>query len=182
MDFVLSILSHSALKVSVYTVVLHKVAAWGRFYVSCMYLGSSTGLRTIRLVSMCMQMISNCICPSSQCRLLRNMMRSEHLSKLVQPKFELGWSPTDSMRKINDTKTEFHFVGSYQQLSKVQFESVTVGILKSSLFSASALSGHGFQRISPWAFMWAKSAIRPSPVYIPSDRPDSNYQSWFTFL
>ena len=35
MDFVIPILSQSALKVSIYTVVFHKVAAWGRFYVSC---------------------------------------------------------------------------------------------------------------------------------------------------
>ena len=76
--------------------VFHKVAAWGIFFVSCMYLGSSTGLRTTRLVSMCMQMISSCICPSIHCRHLRNMMRSEHLSKPVQLKFELGWSPTYS--------------------------------------------------------------------------------------
>ena len=37
-----------------------------------------------------------CICPSSLCRHLCNMMRSENLSKLVQLTFELGWSPTDS--------------------------------------------------------------------------------------
>ena len=41
----------------------------------------------------------------------------------------------------NRYKMEFLFVGSYQQLSKVQFESVTVGILKSSLFPASAIKG-----------------------------------------
>ena len=35
MDFVIPILSQLALKVSIYTVVFHKVAAWGRFYVSC---------------------------------------------------------------------------------------------------------------------------------------------------
>ena len=35
MDFVIPILSQSAPKVSIYTVVFHKVAAWGRFYVSC---------------------------------------------------------------------------------------------------------------------------------------------------
>ena len=35
------------------------------------------------------------------------------------------------------------------------------GILKSSLFPASAISGHGLIRISPWAFMWAKSTVRP---------------------
>ena len=34
--------------------------------------------------------ISSCICPSNLCRHLCNMMRSEHLSKLVQLKFELG--------------------------------------------------------------------------------------------
>ena len=95
MDFVLPILSQSALKVSIYTAVFNEVADWGRFYVSCMYLGSSTGLRTTRLVSMCMQMISSFICPSSHCRHLSNIMRSEHFSKLVQLKFELRWSPTD---------------------------------------------------------------------------------------
>ena len=42
MDFVLPILSQSALKVSIDTVVFHKVAAWGRFcimYVSGIFNG-----------------------------------------------------------------------------------------------------------------------------------------------
>ena len=61
------------------------------------------------------------------------------------------------------------------------------GILKSSLFPASAISGHGLTRISPWAFMWAKSAVSPSAVYIPSDRYGSIYRkmlpkSWYTPL
>ena len=57
-------------------------------YVSGIFSGVKS--RTTRLVSMCKQMISSCICPSSHCRHLCNMMRSEHLYKLVQLKFELG--------------------------------------------------------------------------------------------
>ena len=45
------------------------------------YLEDSTWLRTTYLVSICMQMISSCICPSCHCRHLLKMMYSEQ-SKL----------------------------------------------------------------------------------------------------
>ena len=69
------------------TVVFDKVAAWGRFYLSCMHLGSSTSLRTTFPVSMRMQLVCRCICPSSHCRHLLNMMRSDQV-KLVSRTFE----------------------------------------------------------------------------------------------
>ena len=47
-----------------------------------MYLGDSTSLRTTYLVSICMQMIFNCICPSCHCRHLLNMMHSSEQSKI----------------------------------------------------------------------------------------------------
>ena len=47
-----------------------------------MYLGDSTSLRTTYLVSICMQMIFICICPSCHCRHLLNMMHSSEQSKL----------------------------------------------------------------------------------------------------
>ena len=181
MDFVLPILSQSALKVSIYTVVFHKVAAWGRFYVSCMYLGSSTYPPSIQVYADDIQLYLSF-------KPLSTSLQHDALRALIYAGTAevRAWMIT-SWLKINDTKMEFLLVGSYQQLSKVQFESVTVGVLKSSLFPASAISGHGFKRISPWAIMWAKYAVRPSAVYIPSDRSESNYRemlpkSWFTFL
>ena len=67
--------------------VFDKVAAWGRFYLSGMHLGTSTSLRTTFPVSMRMQLVSRCICPSSHCRHLLNMVRSDQV-KLVSRTFE----------------------------------------------------------------------------------------------
>ena len=46
------------------------------------YLGDSTSLRTTYLVSICMQMIFSCICPSCHSRHLLNMMHSSEQSKI----------------------------------------------------------------------------------------------------
>ena len=54
------------------------------------YLGDSTSLRTTYLVSICMQMISSCSCPSCHCRHLLKMMYSAQ-SKL-QSQTKIVWS------------------------------------------------------------------------------------------
>ena len=76
------------------------------------------------------------------------------------------WMVTNWL-KINNTKMEFLFVGSRQQLSKVQLESVTVEDSEISVRNLGAcLTG----------FMWAKSAVRPCAIYIPSDISENIYQ------
>ena len=186
MDFVIPILSQSALKVSIYTVVFHKVAAWGRFYVSCQPNECIWDLQRGKNHPPSIHVYADDIQLYLSFKPLSTSLQHDALRALIYAGTAevRAWMIT-SWLKINDTKMEFLLVGSYQQLSKVQFEPVTVGILKSSLFPASAISGHGFS--SPWAFMWAKSAVRPSAVYIPSDRPVSDYREmlpkcWFTFL
>ena len=62
--------------------------------------------------------------------------------------------------KINDRKMEFLFVGSRQQLSKVQLELI---IVEDSEISIRNLGAYFM------AFMWAKSAVRPCAIYILSD-------------
>ena len=44
---------------------------------------------------------------------------------------------------INDTKTEFLIIGSYQQSSKVSIESIAVGTSVINLFSVSVIWVHG---------------------------------------
>ena len=69
--------------------------------------------------------------------------------------------------KINDTKTEFPFVGSRQQLSKVQLELVTVEDSEISVRNLGAWSdGHSCEQ----------SAVRPSAIHISSDRSESTYR------
>ena len=76
--------------------------------------------------------------------------------------------------KINDAKTEFPFVGSRKQLSKVQLESVTV---EDSEISVSNL-GAWFDG------QCEQFAVRPLAIYISSDTSESIYRkmlpkSWF---
>ena len=77
--------------------------------------------------------------------------------------------------KINDAKTEFPFVGSRKQLSKVQLESVTVEDSEISVRNLGAwFDGHSCEQ----------SAVRPFAIYISSDRSESIYRkilpkSWF---
>ena len=61
-----------------------------------MYLGDSTSLRTTYLVSICMQMISSCICPSCHCRHLPKMMYSEQ-SKLQSQTKIVGSLPPNTV-------------------------------------------------------------------------------------
>ena len=61
-----------------------------------MYLGDSTSLRTTYLVSICMQMISSCICPSCHCRHLLKMMYSEQ-SKLQSQTKIVGSLPPNTV-------------------------------------------------------------------------------------
>ena len=74
--------------------------------------------------------------------------------------------------KINDTKTEFPFVGS--QLSKVQLESVTVEDSEISVRNLGAWFDGQREQF----------AVRPFAIYISSDRSESIYRkmllkSWF---
>ena len=69
--------------------------------------------------------------------------------------------------KINDTKMEFLFVGSRQQLSKVQLELITVEDSEISIRNP----GVYFM-----AFMWAKSAVRSCAIYILSDWSENIYR------
>ena len=62
-----------------------------------MYLGDSTSLRTTYLVSICMQMISSCICPSYHCRHLLNMMHSSEQSKLQSQTKIVGSLPPNTV-------------------------------------------------------------------------------------
>ena len=78
--------------------------------------------------------------------------------------------------QINDTKTEFPFVGS--QLSKVQLESVTVDDSEISV-----------RNLGAWfdGDLCEQSAARPFAIYISSDRSESIYRrmlpmSWFMAL
>ena len=68
--------------------------------------------------------------------------------------------------KMNDTKTEFPFVGSRQQLSKVQLQSVTV---EDSEISVSNL-GAWFDG------QCEQFAVRPLAIYISSDTSESIYR------
>ena len=61
-----------------------------------MYLGDSTSLRTTYLVSICMQMISSCICPSCHCRHLLKMKYSEQ-SKLQSQTKIVGSLPPNTV-------------------------------------------------------------------------------------
>ena len=58
-----------------------------------MYLGDSTSLRTTYLVSICMQMISSCICPSCHCQHLPKMMYSEQSKLQSQTKIVGSFPP-----------------------------------------------------------------------------------------
>ena len=59
--------------------------------------------------------------------------------------------------KINNTRTEFPFVGSHQQSSKVQLESVTVEDSEISVRNLGAwFDGH----------LCEQSAVRPFAIYI----------------
>ena len=76
--------------------------------------------------------------------------------------------------KMNETKTEFPFVGSRQQLSKVQLQSVTV---EDSEISVSNL-GAWFDG------QCEQFVVRPLAIYISSDTSESIYRkmlpkSWF---
>ena len=60
------------------------------------YLGDSTSLRTTYLVSICMQMISSCLCLSCYCRHLLKMMYSEQ-SKLQSQTKIVGTLPPNTV-------------------------------------------------------------------------------------
>ena len=62
-----------------------------------MCLGDSTYLRTTYLVSICMQMIFRCICPSCQCRHLLNTMHSSEQSKLQSQTKIVGSLPPNTV-------------------------------------------------------------------------------------
>ena len=76
--------------------------------------------------------------------------------------------------KINNTRAEFPFVGSHQQSSKVQLESVAVEDSEISVRNLGAWFDGQREQF----------AVRPFAIYISSDRSESIYRkkllkSWF---
>ena len=136
------------------------------------------------------------VCPAHQRQFLLRTASPQQLHALVQVLYnilkEYILIPEENKRilqpykdaLLNLAETNVPYKTKKRILVRSSVNQSLSGILKPSLFPPSAVLGHGLIRISPWAFMWVKSTIRPAVVYIPSDRSERIYRemlpkSWF---